>query len=193
MVYDLSHNGYHNFIAFLRYTEGAAIAPASIFMHLIGYQPETKAPPYDIRLAARDLAIFSYLTHIIRDFQKDRLAHLNYFSEDILTASSVKEGDLDQSAQTGEPTTSLRKVVAEYRRLADYYRLRARIKIDSLKPVLEPRYQLSLELIYQLYFQIFERIDPEIGTFVTAELNPTPSEVKACIDLTLNNFTPANN
>lgn len=193
MAYDLSHNGYSSFLVFLRYTEGAAISPASIFMHLIGYQPELKAPPYDIRLAARDLAIFSYLTHIIRDFQKDRLVHLNYFADDILKAHSVAAADLDQSAKSGEPTASFRALVSEYKRLADRYRLRARSRIDQLRPLLAPRYQLSLELIYQLYLQIFERIDPDKGSFTTEELNPTPPEVKARIDLTLENFTPAKN
>ena len=43
--------------------------------------------------------------------------------------------------------------------------------------MLQPRYRLSLEMIYQLYLQIFERIDPQQGTFTGAELQPEPAEI----------------
>ena len=36
MIYDVKHSGFQTFQSFLEYTEGAAIAPASIFMHLCG-------------------------------------------------------------------------------------------------------------------------------------------------------------
>ena len=74
MIYDLKHDGFRNFRAFLRYTEGAAIAPASIFTHLCGLQGDGqhgfRPPVYDVRYLARPLALFSYLVHIVRDFQK---------------------------------------------------------------------------------------------------------------------------
>ncbi len=36
MIYDLRHNGFTTFHRFLRYAEGASIAPAAVFMHLCG-------------------------------------------------------------------------------------------------------------------------------------------------------------
>jgi phytoene/squalene synthetase len=82
MLYDLRHDGFASMLTFLRYCNGAAIAPASIFMHLCGIRKDERGyrpPEYDSREAARPLALFSYLVHIIRDFQKDHLNNLNYF------------------------------------------------------------------------------------------------------------------
>jgi phytoene/squalene synthetase len=72
MIYDLEYDGYKSLVCFLRYSEGAAIAPASVFMHLCGIRRrknEFLQPAFDIRKAARPLALFSYLVHIMRDFQ----------------------------------------------------------------------------------------------------------------------------
>ena len=50
--------------------------------------------------------------------------------------------------------------------------------IDGIHTNLDARSQLSLEVIYGLYTQVFERIDPERGSFSAEELNPTPEEVE---------------
>lgn len=190
MVYDLTHNGYASFLQFLRYTEGAAISPAAIFMHLIGLPKVGDLPAYDIREGARALALFSYLVHIVRDFQKDHKANLNYFCDDLMTRAGVSRTECTEIAHSEEPTKAFRRLIAEYVRLAEFYRQKARRKIDSLLPLLEPRYQLSLELIYQLYEQIFAKIDPEKGNFSGAELNPSEAEIKERIDLTIDRFVP---
>ncbi len=67
MEYDLTHNGFDTFRDFLRYSEGAAIAPAAVFTHLCGLKREGEtsrrtsfaAPSFDIRRAARPLAVFA--------------------------------------------------------------------------------------------------------------------------------------
>jgi len=43
---------------------------------------------------------------------------------------------------------------------------------------LEPASQLSLEIIFDLYLMVFERIDVDKGKFTTKELNPTPKEIR---------------
>lgn len=188
MTYDLSHNGFDTFPGFLRYCEGAAIAPASVFMHLCGLTGRGSgydSPKYDIRKAARSLAIFSYLVHIIRDFQKDQQAGLNYFADDLLLRFRIDRPMVRDIANGGEISSSFRAMIDWYKRAADSYRRKARIMIDSIKPGLEPRYALSLEIIYSLYLQIFERIDPASGNFTAEELNPSEAEIKACIEATL--------
>jgi phytoene/squalene synthetase len=83
MVYDVDHNGYSSLLGFLRYAEGAAISPAAVFVHLCGLSSEAaryRPPAYDLREAARPLALFAYLVHIVRDFKKDQQSGLNYFA-----------------------------------------------------------------------------------------------------------------
>jgi len=53
---------------------------------------------------------------------------------------------------------------------------------------MEPRYQLSLEIIFSLYQMVFERIDPEKGNFTSFELNPSPEETKQRVWKTIEKF-----
>ena len=62
--------------------------------------------------------------------------------------------------------------------------------IDETSKHMEPRYKLSLEIIYDLYLQIFERIDVEKGNFTSVELNPLPEEIKNRIELTIQKQKP---
>lgn len=193
MLYDLDHNGFANFAAFLRYAEGAAISPASVFMHLCGVSERDGgyiAPRFDIRKGARHLAVFSYLIHIVRDFQKDHLKGLNYFASDLLEKYGLSLTSLAQIAAGAEIPEEFRGLMAHYRSLAEYYRQRARATIDGVRPKLPPACQLSLEIIYSLYLQIFERIDAAKGSFTTEELNPAPEEIQERIYQTVKTFRP---
>ena len=193
MVYDLKHDGFSSFLVFVRYTEGAAIAPASIFMHLCGLNRTNGdyiLPGFDIRLAARPLALFSYLVHIMRDFQKDQLAGLNYFSDRLLEAYGLSRKDLRLIAEGASVTDGCRRLMARYHSFAEYYRKRARAMVKAVSPFLAPRYQLSVELIYQLYLQIFELIDPVRGGFSADELTPSPTAISDRIQNTITGFRP---
>ena len=85
MIYDIDHTGFQPLDDFIEYSQGASVAPASIFVHLNGltrHGDEYLPPAFDVKSAATPCAIFSYLVHIIRDFQKDQLNNLNYFADD---------------------------------------------------------------------------------------------------------------
>lgn len=194
MIYDLHHDGFRAFPVFLRYSEGAAVAPASVFMHLCGvvkrdgrYHP----PPFDARKAARPLALFSYLVHIIRDFQKDQKNNLNYFSDNLLAENGLDVSALREVAEGGKISRNFRNLMEKYYSFAEYYRRRARQSIDRVYPDLKPRYRLSLEIVYGLYLHVFERIDVLHGRFATAELNPPPDEVQQRITEIISSFEPA--
>jgi phytoene/squalene synthetase len=73
MIYDINYDGFPTLDAFFKYAGGASVAPAAIFVHLAGLRElENKysAPAFNVKEAATCCAIFSYLVHIIRDFQK---------------------------------------------------------------------------------------------------------------------------
>ncbi|PWB72362.1 hypothetical protein C3F09_06695 [candidate division GN15 bacterium] len=193
MVYDLTHDGFGTFLTFARYAEGAAISPAAIFVHLCGAQSAGNGyqrPAYDIRWAARPLALFSYLVHIIRDFEMDQRNNLQYYADSVLNQCGIGRRELKEIALAGEPTPAFRALMKRYCAIAEYYRRHARERVDRVLPYLAPRYQLSLELIYNLYLQIFERIDPEGGSFTTRALNPSVEELHARIAQTIEHFRP---
>jgi len=191
MIYDVNHNGFESLQTFLNYSEGAAVSPGSIFMHLCGVEKEDgvyRPPRFEIMDAARPLAIFSYLTHIFRDFQKDQMENLNYFAKDLIEESGLNSTMLRDIASGGEIPQGFRDLMEKYYSIATEYQTMARQKLDKIYPYLTPRYRLSLDIIYNLYSQIYERIDIENGNFTASELNPTPEEVQKRVDSTISTF-----
>jgi phytoene/squalene synthetase len=192
MIYDLEHSSHSSFSTFLRYAEGAAVAPASIFIHLCGLKlkdGEYIAPRFDIRKTARPLAVFSYLVHTIRDFRKDQLSNLNNFADDLVRKHGLHPSDLKRAAERGIIGKSIRRLMKSYVHFTEYYRRKARRTVDSVMPALEEPYQLSLEIVYSLYSQVYERISPESGNFTSEELSPNPAEIRRRIEQTVAAFT----
>ena len=193
MIYDINNDGFPTLDAFLDYSQGASVAPASIFVHLNGLEKkngEFEDPVFNVKEAAMPCAIFSYLVHIIRDFQKDQLNNLNYFADDLIEKQMLSRQDLREFSLGRTINDNFRNMIREYYNLADEYRLKTYDIIKKIRPLLEPRYQLSLEIIFDLYLMVFERIDIEKGTFTTKELNPTPEETKQRVYNTIMKFNP---
>jgi phytoene synthase len=181
MIHDINHDGFSTIEEFVEYAEGASVAPASIFVHLACLSEENGVyhlPEYNIIDVARPCAIFSYLVHIIRDFQDDQLHNLNYFARDILEHNSLQPSDLRAIAEGASIPESFRKVIGEYHQLAGQYQVATLQQLDELDAQLSGRYLFSLHLIYQLYKMVFDRIDVEQGRFTREELNPTPAEIR---------------
>lgn len=192
MIYDINNDGFQTLESYLEYSQGASVAPASIFVHLNGITRKNghyQQPSFDVKEAATPCAIFSYLVHIIRDFQKDQLNNLNYFADDLIEKHGLSIKDLREFANGRPVNSNFRKMIGDYYALADEYRLKTYDIIKRIRPLLEPRYQLSLEIIFDLYLMVFERIDLQKGTFTSAELNPTVEETRDRVYNVIMNFT----
>jgi len=154
MIYDINNDGFPTLQAFLDYSQGASVAPAAIFVHLNSISEEDGrylTPPFDLKWASAPCAIFSYLVHIIRDFQKDQLNNLSYFADDLILKNKLSREKLRQFAEGKPVDKNFRKLMEHYYRLADEYRLQTLEVIKEISPMLEPRYQLSLQIIFNLY------------------------------------------
>ncbi len=195
MIYDIYYDGFPTLESFLDYATGASIAPASIFVHLCGLTKENGQylpPAFDVKKAATPCAIFSYLVHIIRDFQEDHLNNLNYFPDDIIKKNGLDRKKLLEMAKGDPINFGFRDLINELYKLADEYRLKTIQMKEEIKPFLDHQSQLSLEIIYELYLMVFERIDVKNGEFTSAELNPTPIEIKNRVINTIVGFTAIN-
>jgi phytoene/squalene synthetase len=193
MVYDIHHDGFANLDDFLDYSQGASVAPSSVFVHLCGLRQDKKrflAPLFDVREAAMPCAIFSYLVHIIRDFEKDQKNNLSYFADDLILKNGLTRESMKEIAEGGKVTEGFRNLVGEYYDLADHYRLKTYEVIRRIAPLVEPRYRLSLHIIFNLYLMVFERIDIREGGFSTAELNPDALEIRDRVYRTITGFDP---
>lgn len=181
MIYDIHNDGFATLPSFLEYAKGASVAPASIFVHLCGLRNENGQyvpPTFDVKRVSTPCAVFSYLVHIIRDFVKDHTHNLNYFPDDLMEKYNLDREKLLAMANGAEITKGFREMIRELYIVADEYRIKTLEIMQEIKPQLEPRGQLSLEIIFALYMMVFERVDIENGTFTTEELNPTPDEIK---------------
>lgn len=179
MIYDINNDGFPTLESFISYAGGASVAPAAIFVHLAGLRKSGngfEAPLFNVKEAASSCAIFSYLVHIIRDFRKDQLNHLNYFADDLIEMNGLSRAQLSEIANGAEIPAGFRNMMREYYKLADQYRAKTNNCIKEIWDFLEPRYQLSLEIIFDLYVLVFERINIDGGSFSTEELNPTPGQ-----------------
>ncbi len=191
MIYDINNDGFPTLEAFLEYSQGASVAPASIFVHLNSIRKihgTFEAPLFDVKWAATPCAIFSYLVHIIRDFQKDQLNNLSYFADDLIEKNNLSRKDLREFAEGRPVNNDFRNLIGHYYKLADQYSKKTYSIIQEIRPGLEPPYQLSLEIIFQLYLLVFEKININNGTFTTEELNPSSEETKDRVYKTIMNF-----
>ncbi|MDD4971383.1 MAG: squalene/phytoene synthase family protein [Paludibacter sp.] len=181
MIYDIYNDGFPTLQDYLDYSTGASVAPASIFVHLCGLTNDTGTyipPAFDVEQVATPCAIFSYLVHIIRDFVKDHTHNLNYFPEDLMAENGLDRKNLLDMAKGGEITDGFRNMIRKLYAVADEYRIKTYDVMKEIMPELEPDSQLSLQIIFDLYLMVFERIDVDKGTFSTKELNPTPKEIR---------------
>jgi len=184
MIYDINHNSFPTFTSFLQYAEGASVAPASVFVHLCCWDIEKNQyviPGMNLTSIARPCSIFSYLVHIIRDFQQDQHDNLNYFADESISNHDLNHKEIKEIAKGNPVTNNFRDLIKEYLNQAELYKRETEKIIDQLAPFLSPRYLLSLEIIFNLYKQVFEKVDHINGNFSAKELNPSPSEMRACV------------
>lgn len=191
MIYDIDHSGFATISDFIEYSQGASVSPASVFVHLNGLIRQNgfyMEPAFDVRSAATPCAMFSYIVHIIRDFQKDQLNHLNYFADDVMAENGLTAKGLEKIAYGAPVSEGFRNMIRTYYRLADEYRQKTFDVIERISPLLEPRYRLSLMIIFNLYLMVFERINIEKGNFTTEELNPTTDDIRERVYRTIVKF-----
>lgn len=196
MVYDTDHNGFATLESFIDYSFGASVAPASIFVHLNSVRRVNGVyvnPPFDVKWASTPCALFSYLVHIIRDFQKDQLNNLNYFADELILKYGLRRESLREFAEGKPVNDKFRNLIRHYYTLADNYRKETNEVLHSIQPLLEPRYRLSLEIIFNLYLMVFERINIFDGNFTTEELCPGPDEIKERVYNTILDFDKLHN
>ena len=117
--------------------------------------------------------------------------NLNYFADDMILKNRLTRQELRDIAHGSPVTPTFRNLVKDYYSLADEYRQKTIDVIYKIRPLMEPRYQLSLEIIFELYLMIFERIDLKKGKFTSFELNPTQDETKRRVYETIMKFIPA--
>lgn len=174
---DVKQARFETYREFLGYTEGASVAPTSIYLYLVAGRNASGSGVYllpegfDLISCGRELGIFSYLAHILRDMALDLETGergLLYLAREDLDRFDLDESMLREDLARGLARTSLRELAAELARRARQARARGGDYLDALDGQLEPDCAFILETILDIYEQTLDKLaaasfDPMAG------------------------------
>jgi phytoene synthase len=174
---DVHQARFETYREFLDYTEGASVAPTSIYLFLIAARDASAtgvyAPPEDFDLirSGRYLGTFSYLAHILRDLALDLGTGergLLYLAREDLERFGLDEAKLRRDLARGRASRSLRDLAAELAGRARAARDRGVTYLETLDGQMEPDCAFILEVILEIYGQALDKLaaasyDPMAG------------------------------
>jgi phytoene/squalene synthetase len=164
---DLDFQRFAAYRDFLEYTEGAAVAPTTIYLYLVASRSAGAGEPYclpegfDLLGSGRQLGRFAYLGHILRDLAADLATGregLLYLAADDLEVFGVTEKMLFADLAQRQASPQLRALVSELVERAREYLRDGRRLLQALDGTLTPDCAFILELIVTIYQEVVERI-----------------------------------
>lgn len=166
MRWDIEYSRFNTFKEFLNYTEGAAIAPATVFISVLaaqsdGYKYDCLVNVADPYIYAKDLAIFCYLTHILRDISIDlelEESGLIYLPVEDLNRFSISENDLWKFKSTKSINSNFQQLMEHQIQRARTFGEAGRASVDKLFIKLDPDCQFILSLLISLYERTMDKI-----------------------------------
>jgi phytoene synthase len=167
MRWDIEHSRFNTFKEFLNYTEGAAIAPATVFISVLsaksdGEKYNCSANGNNSYYYAKDLAIFCYLTHILRDVSCDlelEDSGLIYLSVEDLNRFSISENDLWNFKSTKSINTKFQQLMEYQIRRARKFGNTGKAKMNRLFEYLDSDCRFILNLLVSLYEKTMDKIE----------------------------------
>ncbi|HLE84358.1 MAG TPA: squalene/phytoene synthase family protein [Thermoanaerobaculia bacterium] len=181
---DLEDRRFESYGEFLEYAEGATVAPTTIYLLLLTSRPagapaadpaHGPAPPpggseraryeplpgFDFRECGRQLGLFAYLTHILRDLPQDLAAGergLVYLARDDMARFGVTEATLRRDLARGRAGEGARALLAELGGRARAHLERGRALLAALEAELSADCAFILALIVAIYDEALARI-----------------------------------
>jgi len=185
---DIDRPRFCTYQAFLRYAEGASVAPTTIYLTLIAAADADPGLPrplpqgFDLIRCGRHLGRFAYLGHMLRDLAQDLFAvpeRQLYLAADDMAAFGVSEQKLASEAAARRAGPRTRALVGELVRRARAELARGRARMHALEGRLESDRAFVLEFIVTLYERILDKIQRCGNDPFTGLHHLTPSEKTA--------------
>ena len=167
MRWDLEQRGFGTYAEFVEYAEGASVAPATIYLYLItasrSGEDQAYRPPegFDLIQCGRDLGLFAYLAHIMRDLSRDLSAGergLLYLTAEDMAAYGVTEQTLSTDLESGSASEPLRSLIQDLIQRAWTSVCQGRLHMQTLEKKLDTDCMFVLELIVRIYEEVIEKI-----------------------------------
>ena len=168
MRHDIEGERFARYDDFLGYTEGASVAPTTIYLYLIvardrsGRDVYLPPPGFDLVGCGRHLGLSSYLAHILRDLAKDLQVGtrgLLYLATADLASVGLTEEDLRRDLEERRARPELRRLVAELTSRARQASAQGADLLAVLDGELEPDCAFVLELIRVIYDRLLDKLE----------------------------------
>jgi len=167
MRWDIERFRFQTFEEFLDYTEGAAVAPATVFMYTLmakrnGLIYDFAIKGIDPYFYAKDLAIFCYLTHILRDISRDlelEETGLIYLPLEDLNEFTISEDDLRQFKKSKVINRNFQKLMMYQIQRARKYVEKGEELIRELYRKMDVDCRFILNLLVSLYKSTMDKIE----------------------------------
>jgi presqualene diphosphate synthase len=171
MRFDVRKARFDDFDEFLRYGEGATVAPTSIYVYLLTSQRQPDGrylvTDFDFAACGRDLGLFAYIGHVLRDVRADLQIGDNglvYLSIADLRAHALSESDLREltgGSGTAEQRGRWAELVHDVCDRAQAMRERGTALARASWPRLPVDCAFIFRLIVEVYTELLDRIDAD--------------------------------
>ncbi len=171
---DIEQARFVSYADFLSYTEGASVAPTSIYLVLIASRRGTDAAPdgkpyllpaeFQIIECGRALGTFAYLGHILRDLAADLATGdrgLLYVAADDLARHGVSEAMLFEDLSRQRARHSVRQLVSDLIVRARHHVAEGRRLMQPVMGHLTPDCAYILELIVTIYERVILKLEAQ--------------------------------
>lgn len=166
MRFDVDHPRFADFSQFLEYGEGAAVAPTVIYVYLLTALKEAdgiyRVKDFDFETCGRELGLFAYLAHILRDVKEDMAVGetgLVYLSQKDLADHGLDEGQLRRLLQAGQGDDRWHALVRELTARAHIMERRGISLAESRYAAMDRDCAFILRLIVTVYSELLLRIE----------------------------------
>jgi len=164
---DISSNEFATWSDFIDYSEGATVAPTTIYLTLIASKFNTSMNRYeaeknfDILECGRNLGLFAYLGHIIRGLAKDireESTRICISNED-MTAHGLSIDTITKDVFKRQADPKTRNLIMDLLLRAKNYHDNGRAIAEEIMDFLESDCRFILELIITIYENIIKKIE----------------------------------
>lgn len=168
MRYDVREQPMPDWEDFLSYAEGATVAPATIFIYLLGAKPADRGFSWSLpeppAYYAADLGIFCYLVHILRDLAKDaeRSERLVTIPDALIEHAGLQKTGLSDAIRSRDPRVG--SLAVDLRLRASSHLEAGRGALKTLKPLIGKREQVALSGLIAIYETLFDRFSADYFT-----------------------------
>jgi len=172
MRHDLEERPIEDWTAFKAYCDGATVAPAAVFIYILGCSLRADrfcwTSPQSPSYYASDIAVFCYLVHILRDLVADSKGdpQLLTIPRTVLSAASLSPSGLQAAIRHGDHA-AVERLVVSLTGQAQAHRNTAERRIGELAEQIDTGPRVQLAALYGAYSVLHDRIREDPSSVLT--------------------------